>query len=76
MAYKAVIEILIDVPSHAEACDAVAETMRDHMRKHTPSSCFVDWRYFTGIPDPDGPVEVDSIPADFDEDSNWPEEII
>lgn len=43
--YKATIELYLAVDRQAEACDAVAETMRDHLRAWTPESCIVDWRY-------------------------------
>jgi len=53
MAYfKATIEVLMDVGCKAEACDCIAETMREHLRQYTPESSIIDWRYA----DDGGPV--------------------
>lgn len=50
MAYlKATIEILINVDCEAEACDALSETLRPHLREFAGAdSCVVDWRYASG----------------------------
>src|SRR4051812_16065583 len=46
MAYfKATIEILLDVDSETDACDAISETLREQLRTFTPDSCIIDWRY-------------------------------
>lgn len=54
--YKATVEILLEVDSEGEACDAVAEAMRPLLREFTPadqpSSCWIDWRYAEGHPIP------------------------
>jgi hypothetical protein len=53
MAYhKATIEILVDVDSEAEACDAIAETLRDQLREFHPGSCVIDWRYASADGEP------------------------
>lgn len=61
MAYRATVELLLDVNSEAEACDAVAEILRENTRKFVATSCLVDWRHASEI-----------ISLDFDEDSPWP----
>lgn len=46
--FMATIELLIDVPSEAEACDAVSETLRPLLKEFAENpadTCFVDWRY-------------------------------
>lgn len=50
MAYlKATIEILVDVDCEAEACDALAETLRPNLREFAGTdSCIIDWRYASG----------------------------
>lgn len=43
--FRATIELFVQADSEAEACDAIAETMRDHLRKYAPSSAILDWQY-------------------------------
>jgi hypothetical protein len=42
---KATIDIYIAVDSESEACDAIAETMRPHLKRFEPDSCLLDWGY-------------------------------
>ena len=75
MAYKAIVELLIDVETFGEACDAVAEMLRLHL--HADGSVLRDWRYqsLDGSWDNAGPVEVASITDHYNEDSPWPQEV-
>jgi len=50
--YKAQVCLFIEVENDAEACDAVAEMLRDHIRRFAPESCLVDWRYSTELSHP------------------------
>lgn len=56
--YKATIEVLVEVNSEAEACDAIAEAIRPILKMFSPPeaapSAWVDWRYANGhaIPEP------------------------
>lgn len=51
--FKATIDVYVDVDSEPEACDAIAETLSDHLRKYTPESCWIDWSYRPdGFPKP------------------------
>jgi hypothetical protein len=68
MAYIANIQLLLDVEDDASACDAVAETLREHLRKFAPDSCIVDWRW---SPSQSHPFEVE-LPPDFESDDTWP----
>jgi len=43
--FKATIEILVDTPDEASACDLLSETLRDHLREFTPASDIIDWCY-------------------------------
>jgi hypothetical protein len=54
MLHIAKIELLLDVEDEAQACDAIAETLREQLREYsTPESCFIDWRYAEeGLPTP------------------------
>lgn len=52
MIYKATIDVFIDVEDEAGACDAVAETMRDHLQRYCEDSCIIDWSYNPGFPLP------------------------
>lgn len=52
MIYKATIDVFLDVESDAHACDGMAETMRDHLRRYAPESCIVDWGYNPNAPHP------------------------
>ena len=46
MAYfKATIEVLVDVASEAEACDAISEAIRPMLQEFGADSAWVDWRY-------------------------------
>ena len=71
MPYIATIEILIDVETDAEACDAIAETMRSQMKAEAPTSCLLDWQWAQSIShaslEPCHP-----IPPDFCPDDPWP----
>lgn len=54
MLYEATIQILVDVNDETEACDCIAETMRPLLRKFSPRSGVIDWRYTAdGAPTPD-----------------------
>ena len=50
--FKATIEVLIEATSEAEACDAVAESLRGILREFEPSSSFIDWRYVSPESEP------------------------
>jgi hypothetical protein len=46
--YKSTVElfwIVRDNFSAAEACDATAEMLRDHLRAFSPDSSLLDWRH-------------------------------
>lgn len=44
--YKVTIEVLVEVDSETEACDAISETMRPLLREFAGSdSCIIDWRH-------------------------------
>lgn len=48
MLFKATIEILLDVETEAEACDALSEGLRPLLRnfaKRPEQTAFIDWRY-------------------------------
>lgn len=68
--WKATVELYLDVPSGADACDAVAEMLRENMRRYTESddSCLIDWQY---APDHSMPVEATAAEvAQLEEFSN------
>lgn len=75
MPFIATIAILVDVETEAEAADAVAETMRQHMQQHEPKSCFRDWNYDDGGGAFPSIQEVLPIPADFAPDQPWPDPV-
>lgn len=44
--FKATVELYLNVENEAEACDGVAEMLREHIRAFAGSqSCLIDWRY-------------------------------
>ncbi|OBZ97482.1 hypothetical protein ADU59_00180 (plasmid) [Pararhizobium polonicum] len=43
--FKATIELLINVDREAEACDCIAESLRELLREFSPGSPLIDWRY-------------------------------
>ncbi|RWI46833.1 MAG: hypothetical protein EOQ93_29335 [Mesorhizobium sp.] len=53
MKYIATIEIILEADSQAEACDAIAETMRP-LLKEFGGECFIDW----GHVEPSSPREA------------------
>lgn len=52
--FKATIELLVDVTCESEACDCIAETLRNQLREFAAGSPLVDWRYagVAGEPNP------------------------
>lgn len=50
--YKATIDIFVEVDSEPEACDGIAEALRDLLRRYQtddqPQSCIIDWHYHEG----------------------------
>lgn len=69
MAYAATICILVDVPTEAEAMDAIAETMHPLMQPFNAESCLRDWMWCNGE---DELKLVGTIPIDFQMDNDWP----
>jgi hypothetical protein len=61
--YKATIDIYIAVDSESEACAAIAETMRPHLKRFEPNSCLLDWRYNPAHPYPRNaaPAEIEAL---------------
>ena len=47
MAYKATIEVLLDVEGFGEACDAISEALRPMLREFCDEgdTSWIDWRY-------------------------------
>jgi hypothetical protein len=43
--FKATLELLVDVDCETEACDCIAETLREKLREFSPGSPLIDWRY-------------------------------
>ncbi|CAN7631561.1 MULTISPECIES: hypothetical protein [Rhizobium/Agrobacterium group] len=43
--FKATLELLVDVDCETEASDCIAETLREQLRKFSPGSRLIDWRY-------------------------------
>lgn len=51
--FLANIDILVSVDHEAEACDCIAEAMRDLLKRYSPESSIIDWRYSgTIVPEP------------------------
>jgi hypothetical protein len=55
--FRATIEVLLEVDSEEEACDALSEGLRPLLQEfqrpgHAHDSAFVDWRYAEGHPYP------------------------
>lgn len=44
--FKATIELLINVDREAEACDCIAESLRELLREFSPGSPLIDWRWW------------------------------
>jgi uncharacterized protein YqjF (DUF2071 family) len=62
MIFKSVIEIYTDVDDEGSACDALSETLREHLRRFTPESAIVDWQYANdGHPEPATQAEIDAL---------------
>lgn len=61
--FKATIDVFMEVDGDGEACDCLAETMREHLRRYAPESSVIDWRYHERHPHP---VELDELPADLE----------
>ena len=52
MPYVAVVRLLIDTESEAEACDKVSAILTEQMQNAVPTSCLLDWRYeYSGSPE-------------------------
>jgi hypothetical protein len=45
MPYVAVVRLLIDTESKAEACDGVSAILTEQMQSIVPTSCLLDWQY-------------------------------
>jgi hypothetical protein len=44
--FKATVEIFVEVEDVGEACDAVAESLRDHLPGFSEHpTCWVDWQH-------------------------------
>lgn len=43
--FKATLELLVDVECETEACDCIAETLREQLRAFSPGSPLIGWRY-------------------------------
>jgi len=43
--YIATIQVALAVDSKTEACDGLAEILRDNLRLYAPQSCLIDWSY-------------------------------
>jgi hypothetical protein len=64
MIFKAIVEIYVDVGCEAEACDAIAESLRDHLPGHAEfETAWVDWQYAPAhmTPVPATPGEIESL---------------
>lgn len=63
MPYIATIQVLLDVETEGEACDALAEGLRPLLQTFRPPypSAFVDWRYT----EDGGPVPADGTGFEY-----------
>ena len=63
--YKARVTLYFEAESEADACDAVSETLRQHIRtlsEHPENEQLVDWHYSNNIdPKPATMLEIRSL---------------
>lgn len=65
--YIATIQVFVEVDSEAEACDGIAETMREHLQRYAPESCILDWQHLMGSPALASEAEEAQIRAQMDD---------
>lgn len=63
MIYKATIELYVEADSWPEACDAVAEGLRDNLRAFAGNySSWIDWRYSgESLPEEATAAEIEAL---------------
>ena len=55
MLLRATIEVLVDLPDEAQACDMMTEILSPPLKRYLgPLSDFLDWQYVDGFKPTDG----------------------